>query len=165
MALGIDRDTIGDIISGENSATLICLPEMGGFIMENLAKAGRVGIRVSEICLDELPARQEELNIKTDTVASLRLDAVLSTAFGLSRSKAAELIAAGRVSLDHLPCVQHAKEGSICPLFAQSSCWLAVPNFSLYAAIDFRTISTASRRPRISSPTTVSLCSSSLYTL
>ena len=44
--------------------------------------------------MSELPVKQEELSIKTDTVASLRLDAVLSAAFGLSRSKAAELIAA-----------------------------------------------------------------------
>ena len=110
MALGIERDTIGDIISEENSATLICIPEMCKFIIENLVKAGRVGIKISEVSLDELPARQEELSIKTETVASLRLDSVLSAAFGLSRAKSAELIAAGRVSLDHLPCQQPAKE-------------------------------------------------------
>jgi RNA-binding protein YlmH len=40
----------------------------------------------------------------------MRLDAVLSAAFGLSRTKAAELISSGRVSLDHLPCLQPAKE-------------------------------------------------------
>ena len=110
MALGIERDMVGDIVSEENSATLVCLPEMSRFIIENLTKAGRVGITVSEISLDEIPAVQEELSIKTDTVASLRLDAVLSAAFGLSRSKATELIAAGRVNLDHLPCVQPTEE-------------------------------------------------------
>ena len=110
MALGIERDTVGDIIIEENGATLICLPEMGIFITENLAKAGRVGVKILEINLDELPARQEELKIKTDTVASLRLDAVLSAAFGLSRAKATELIAADRVNLDHLPCRQPARE-------------------------------------------------------
>ena len=110
MALGIERDTIGDIISDENSATLICMPEMSKYIIENLTKAGRVGVKVSEISLGELLIRQEELSIKTDTVASLRLDAVLSAAFGLSRAKAVELIAAGRVSYDHLPCEQPTKE-------------------------------------------------------
>jgi RNA-binding protein YlmH len=62
------------------------------------------------IDLDELPINQEELTVKTDTVASLRLDAVLCTAFGLSRTKAAELIEAGRVNLDYHPCIQPAKE-------------------------------------------------------
>ena len=110
MALGIERDTIGDIISEESSATLICLPEMSKFITENLAKAGRVGVKITEISLDEIPKREEELSVNTDTVASLRIDAVLSAAFGLSRSKTAELISTGRVSLDHLPCLQPAKE-------------------------------------------------------
>jgi len=110
MALGIGRDTIGDIISEENTAVFVCLPELSGFIKDNLTKAGRVGIDVLEITLDELPAKREELNIKSDTVASLRLDAVLCAAFGLSRTKAAELIIAGRVSLDHVLCVQPAKD-------------------------------------------------------
>ena len=112
MALGIERDTIGDIVSEDGCSTLVCLPELRGFIIENLAKAGRTGIKTSEIGLDELPARREELQIKTDTVASLRLDAVLSAAFGLSRTKASELISTGRVSLDHAPYTQSAKEVS-----------------------------------------------------
>ena len=110
MALGIERDTVGDIIMDEPFAVVVCLPEMGGYIKENLTKAGRVGVTISEISLDELPAKQEELTIKTDTVASLRLDAVLCAAFGLSRTKATELIETGRVNLDHQPCLQPAKE-------------------------------------------------------
>ena len=110
MALGIERDTIGDIVACEHGFALVCLPELGGYIAENLIKAGRVGLKVSEIGLDELSVGREELTIRTDTVASLRLDAVLSAAFGLSRAGASELIVSGRVSLDHAPCVQPAKE-------------------------------------------------------
>ena len=36
MGLGVERDTVGDIVLGERSATLVCLPELGGFIIENL---------------------------------------------------------------------------------------------------------------------------------
>jgi len=110
MALGIARDTVGDIVCESQSAYLVCLPELGGYIAENLTKAGRVGVSVSEIGLDELPDKQENLAIKTDTVASLRLDAVLCAAFGLPRSKVALLISAGRVNVDHQPCTQPAKE-------------------------------------------------------
>jgi len=110
MALGIERDTVGDIVMDDTSAALLCLPELSGYITENLTKAGRVGITISSITLDELPVKQEELTVKTDTVASLRMDAVLCAAFGLSRTKAAELIAAGRVSLEHQLCMQPAKE-------------------------------------------------------
>jgi RNA-binding protein YlmH len=110
MALGVERDTIGDIIMAEHCAILVCLPELGGYIAEHLSKAGRVGVTVSEVSIQELTGRQEDLAEKTDTVASLRLDAVLCAAFGLSRTKAAELIAAGRMSLDHQLCLQSAKE-------------------------------------------------------
>jgi RNA-binding protein YlmH len=110
MALGIERYTIGDILCGEGLSSLVCLPEIGGYITENLTKAGRIGITVTEIDLDELPIKQEELTVKTDTVASLRLDAVLCAAFGLSRTKAAELITAGRVNVNHQLCEQPAKE-------------------------------------------------------
>lgn len=110
MALGIEREVVGDIIADGSPAALICLPEISGYIIQNLTKAGRVGITVSRITLDELPARTESLTVKTDTVASLRLDAVLCAAFGLSRGRAAEVIAAGLVSLNHEPCLQTAKE-------------------------------------------------------
>jgi len=110
MALGIERDTIGDIIVDEAAAAFVCLPELGGYIMENFTKAGRVGLEVSAIGLDELPVRTEELTIKTNTVASPRLDAVLSSAFDMPREKAAGLIAAGRVSLDHQVCLRADKE-------------------------------------------------------
>ena len=110
MALGIERDTIGDIIVDEAVAAFVCLPELSGYIIENFTKAGRVGLELSAISLEELPAREEKLIIKTATVASLRLDAVLSAAFGMSRAKAVEIIAAGRVSFNHLVCLQTDKE-------------------------------------------------------
>ena len=108
MALGVERAAIGDIT--ESPLALICLPELSGYIAENLTKAGRAHIRMSDMDLLELPARVEDLSVKTDTVASPRLDAVLGAAFGLSRGKASELIETGRVSLNHELCQQPAKE-------------------------------------------------------
>ena len=58
----------------------------------------------------EVKTEENYIDVKTDTVASLRLDAVLSAAFGLSRTKAAELIAAGRVDLGDSPCLKPAKD-------------------------------------------------------
>jgi RNA-binding protein YlmH len=109
MALGIERETVGDIIVDKAIAALVCLPELSRYIIENFTKAGHVGLKVSVIGLDELPVREEELIIKTGTVASLRLDAILSTAFGMSRTMVVELIATGRVSIDHQVCLQADK--------------------------------------------------------
>ena len=41
-----------------------------------------------------------------DTVSSLRLDSVISSAFRLSRSSAAEAIRSGLVSVDHAECLK-----------------------------------------------------------
>ena len=41
-----------------------------------------------------------------DTVAALRLDAVMASGFSLSRGKAADLIGAGRVQLNHRECLK-----------------------------------------------------------
>ena len=110
MALGIERSCIGDIICGDSFTAVLCVPEMGAYISENFTKAGRVGVKASVTGLDELIIEREEPQIKTAAVASLRLDAVLSAAFALSRSNTSELIAANKVSLNHLPCIQPAKE-------------------------------------------------------
>ena len=108
MALGIERNTIGDII--ESPLSFLCLPELSGYIKENLIKIGRTGITLSEILLNDLTTRTENYTIKTDTVASPRLDAIVSSAFGMSRSKAVEIIESGRVNLNHEECLQPAKE-------------------------------------------------------
>ena len=108
MALGIERAAIGDIT--ENPYAIICLPELCGYIAENLTKAGRATISLSEMELSELTARVDNLAFKTDTVASPRLDAILGTAFGLSRSKASELIKSGHVIVNHEVCIQTSKE-------------------------------------------------------
>jgi RNA-binding protein YlmH len=108
MALGIERNTVGDIT--ESPLALICLPELSEYIINNFIKAGRAGVKLSKIDLKELKAKDENLIIKTHTVASLRLDAVLSASFGIPRGKAVGFIEAGRVSLNYEPCLNHSKE-------------------------------------------------------
>ena len=44
-----------------------------------------------------------------DTVATLRLDAVLSSGFAIARGKAADLISGGRVSVNHRECTKADK--------------------------------------------------------
>ena len=51
-----------------------------------------------------------------DTVATLRLDAVLASGFSLARGKAADAISGGRVSVNHRECLKPDKpvgEGDI----------------------------------------------------
>lgn len=102
MGLGVRRGVIGDILVSEGGADIIVLKEMAEYIMQNLVSAGKASITTSEIPLSELRVPETEIKEFTDTVASLRLDAVLASAFRLSRGKAAEAINQGLVFVDHL---------------------------------------------------------------
>lgn len=97
MALGIKRETIGDIIVGERSADILVMSHMVGFLMESFNKAGRVPLSVKQISLSEVSAPYVKTERRRDTVPSLRIDAVLASMFSLSRSKAEEAINSGIV--------------------------------------------------------------------
>ena len=56
-------------------------------------------IPISEVCVP--PPEVKEIR---DTVASLRLDSVISSGFRIGRSLAAQHIAAGKAAIDGLPC-------------------------------------------------------------
>ena len=116
MGLGVARERVGDILVGAHSADIVASPSLRDFFLREWAQAGRVRLTVAEIGREDLLVPVLQVKNIRDTVSSLRLDAVLSSAFSMSRGRAAELIAAGRVSLDHVPCVKGDKlvsEGSV----------------------------------------------------
>jgi RNA-binding protein YlmH len=86
------------------------LPEIAEYIAENLTQIGRANVKLTATELSKIPPQTEIFDIKTNTVVSVRLDSVVSTAFGLPRSKAVLLIEAGRVSLNHEVRLQPSKE-------------------------------------------------------
>lgn len=115
MGLGITRETVGDILVSSHSADVVVSPKVAEFLLREWDSAGRVRLSVSQIAREELECPQASVKEVSDTVSSLRLDAVVSAAFSISRSKASDLIAAGKVSLDHAPCIKSDKavgEGS-----------------------------------------------------
>ena len=109
MGCGIKRETVGDIYVGAASCDFVVLQEIAPYVSQNLLSAGRSRLSLTEIPLAELSVPAAKTRVLSDTVATLRLDSVLSSAFRLSRGKAAALIEAGRVSLNHLPCVKPDK--------------------------------------------------------
>lgn len=115
MGLGITRETVGDILVSHHSADVIASPKVAEFLLRDWDSAGRVRLSVSAVAREELLCPKVSVKEVSDTVSSLRLDAVVSAAFSMSRGKAADLIAAGKVSLDHTPCIKCDKtvgEGS-----------------------------------------------------
>lgn len=102
MALGIDRSFLGDLAVEEGVAYLTALPEVVARLPQEWREAGRTPIKAR--VLEEPPVVHppEGLQMR-DTVASLRLDCVLASGIRQSRAKAAEMIRAGLVMVNHLP--------------------------------------------------------------
>ncbi len=102
MALGMDRAFFGDLIALEDRAYLLALPEVAARLPVEWDKAGNVPIKVK--LLEEAPAIEPPKgeNLR-DTVASLRLDCILSAGMKTSRGRAAEIIRTGAVAVDHMP--------------------------------------------------------------
>ncbi len=101
LGLGIKRDVVGDILVREDGADIIVMAEMADYIVENFGKAGRTYLSVSSVPLQDLLIPEQKVKLKNDTVASLRLDSLVASAFGLARSKAADAIRGGLVLVNH----------------------------------------------------------------
>ena len=100
MGLGIRREMVGDILVSPQSADILLTAEMGEYVRHNLEKAGHASIVMEPVALENLLIPPLQFKTLRDTVPSLRLDAVLTVAFSLSRGEAAECIRRGLVQVD-----------------------------------------------------------------
>ena len=104
MGLGLSREKLGDILVEERGATVLVLREVLPILLDQWTQVGRYPLTLEERPLEALAPAAPEVREIRDTVASLRLDAVLASGFSLSRTRAAEYIAAGRVTVNHSLC-------------------------------------------------------------
>ena len=128
MGIGLTRERVGDILVGTTAAQVVCLRDAAPIILSQFDQAGRYRLRLKEISLTELSPAPAEVKHIRDTVAALRLDAVFSTGFSLSRGKATDLIRAGRVSVNHRECLKPDRlleEGDVLTCRGLGKCVLA----------------------------------------
>lgn len=109
MGLGITREKLGDILFGENSCDVLCLADAVPILLSQWESVGRWKIKLQQLPLSALEVKPPEVRTIRDTVATLRLDAVLASGFSTSRGKAADLIGAGRVMVNHRECLKADK--------------------------------------------------------
>ena len=104
MGYGVTRESVGDILVSENSCDFFVTEEIAEYILQNFEKAGRTSLQLSKIPLNEVVLPQQSFSEIKDTVASVRLDSIVSSGFRISRTTAAEYILAGKAAVDGLPC-------------------------------------------------------------
>ncbi|WP_054740493.1 YlmH family RNA-binding protein [Cellulosilyticum ruminicola] len=97
LGLGIVREAIGDIILAPFGAYVILEAQMADYVSYSLASVGRYqNISLSSISFNEIEPLKPNTKTMQVTVASLRMDAIIAAAFGISRTTAAKLIAADK---------------------------------------------------------------------
>lgn len=101
LGSGIVREKTGDIlVLGEQGAQAMIVPEMVEFLEMSLTQVRSVPVKTRRIDLSELKIREPKKKELTTVEASMRLDAVASAGFGMSRTKMADFISAGDVRVN-----------------------------------------------------------------
>ncbi|WP_432665187.1 YlmH/Sll1252 family protein [Wukongibacter baidiensis] len=116
LGLGLKREKIGDIIISEDMIQILALEEVARFIELNLTQIGKYNITAYLDHLENIIPKDNEFKIITDTVKSLRLDAISSSGFSESRSKATVDIRKEKVKVNHVPICSpsyNIKEGDV----------------------------------------------------
>lgn len=103
MGLGIVREKIGDILIHKDFSQIIVKQEISDYILYNLDKIGRQNILIKKIGLSELFEGKILFEEKINTVASTRLDSIVSMAYNISRSDSQKLISRDRVKVNWEP--------------------------------------------------------------
>ncbi len=104
MGCGIARETVGDICVGNGSCDFFVTSEIATYLLQNFTDVGRTHIQVSQIPLSHVSVPEPQTKEIRDTIASNRLDSIISAGFRIGRSLAASHISAGRAAIDGLPC-------------------------------------------------------------
>lgn len=101
LGLGIVRDKIGDISILDNKIQLVVFSDISDFIVYNLDRIRHEKVDFKKIALNNLEEAEEEYREKFVIVSSMRLDAVISEAFNLSRSESDKFIKSELVKVNY----------------------------------------------------------------
>lgn len=110
MGFGISRESVGDICVGSGSCDFFVTDEIAPSLLQSFYEVGRVKIRLSQIPLTEANIPEPEIKELRDTLASLRLDSVISSGFRIGRSLACSYIGSGKAAINGLPCEKADKQ-------------------------------------------------------
>ncbi len=101
MSLGIERETVGDILVDNGRTVVFLKSEIKNYVVSQIFKIGNIGVTISDANILKLPAgnKTEELSF---IVSSMRIDNIVAAICSLSREKTKALILSGNVSVNFL---------------------------------------------------------------
>jgi len=116
LGLGLRREKIGDILIHDDLIQIIVLEEICDFVELNMTQIGRYKISAYTDDLENIIPKENDFNIITDTVKSLRLDSVSAAGFNESRTKTLDDIKKDKIKVNHIPVITpsyNVKEGDL----------------------------------------------------
>ncbi len=116
MSLGIERDQLGDIILVGGGAQILVTEGMADYITQHFTKIAMVPVSVTPMEPEDIQTKEERVKEVRTTVPSMRLDAVASSGFSVSRTKLVEAVNAGLIQVNWKPTKgpsQEVKVGDI----------------------------------------------------
>lgn len=99
MSLGLKREFFGDIVPGDSCYYVAVDKTIVDTIILSIEKIKRTKVKINPYLGDI--TRNQGFTIRSHILSSLRLDKVVSTMYGMPRSKAVELIRAGLVKVNY----------------------------------------------------------------
>lgn len=101
LGTGTAREKLGDIIlQAEKGAQVLIVPELADYIITSLDKVCEVPVSCTPIPLEALEYEPPRTKAFKTVESSLRVDAVASAGFKISRSKFADLLSKGDVRVN-----------------------------------------------------------------
>ncbi|MBR3289627.1 MAG: hypothetical protein IKI63_02485 [Clostridia bacterium] len=118
LSCGVGREAIGDILCGQGLSVAFVSEKLLPFLQQQITRVGGEGVTLFPHYDGPLPKAAQLVDMR-GTVASSRLDCVVASLAGCSRSQAVERITAGFVSINHMPCTaisRDVREGDVLSL-------------------------------------------------
>ena len=97
--MSIVRNKIGDIFFKDNQAYVYCMDDTSGYIAENLKKIKHTIVKCIVKDMEAVNITPEFKIIK-GTISNIRLDSLIATALGTSRSSIISFIESGKVFIN-----------------------------------------------------------------
>ena len=131
LSLGLERDALGDIVLLDNvSAVIFCSAKIGEFLVESLEKISNDTVSVAYFKVTDEFSASREFKRTNHTVASNRLDCVVSAITGLSREKSQELIKKELCQLNYMTECR-------CDYSLEAPCVLTLRGYGKYILREF----------------------------
>ena len=100
MNAGIKRDYFGDIISDGDRWQIFLAKESANYIVGQVTKIGRVTVHLEERPYTDIIIPKDSWVEETTTATSMRLDAIISTVYNISRQRSKQLVEASKVKVN-----------------------------------------------------------------